>query len=371
MSTKNKKNHKIWGFITLALVFLFTESCIDPINFQIEEDNSGQLVIMGIITNQDGPYTVTVNRTSGFFDAVSELANRVNGAVITLTDSEGNVEVLQESSTGIYKTDPGGIKGEIGRYYTLTVQTSDGEFYQSSQELLNPLPEIDCLFYEYEKITRLNEIDAEVDKHQLRFFIETTDPGEQTNYYRWTWNGTYRIRTFPELVTTTNAFGATIPAPLPCSEAPRCVCCDCWVTEENNDLQIIDDEFFDGNKLSKQLVGIQPVNGFIFLSKFHLEVFQYSLSEGAFNFWKLIKDQKESQGTLFETPPAKIPSNLININDPDELVWGYFEASAVESRSFFIQRSEIPQEALIQFDTVRQDCRQFKGSTNQKPPFWD
>jgi hypothetical protein len=135
--------------------------------------------------------------------------------------------------------------------------------------------------------------------------------------------------------------------------------------------------------------------------KYSCMVYQYALSEKAYNYWHQKKiDLQESEG-LYTTQPGQSKSNIVNINDPEETILGYFWASSrTEKRIFFggpFENYRIPKCVL---DTLGGppteppypayfwllgtsisslylvghqrcfDCRS-KGGTLTKPDFWE
>ncbi|MFN3489920.1 MAG: DUF4249 family protein, partial [Emticicia sp.] len=65
---------------------------------------------------------------------------------------------------------------------------------------------------------------------------------------------------------------------------------------------------------------------------------QMSLSPNAFRYFKLIQDQSINTGTLADTPPAPIKSNVYNKDDSGELILGYFSVSSVSEQKYMLRR---------------------------------
>ena len=64
---------------------------------------------------------------------------------------------------------------------------------------------------------------------------------------------------------------------------------------------------------------------------------QRSLTKSAFQFFDLLQNQLNIQGNIFDPPPAKLGTNIINLDNPDEDVIGYFGVSDVSRDSLFIE----------------------------------
>jgi hypothetical protein len=192
---------------------------------------------------------------------------------------------------------------------------------------------------------------------------------------RWRWIGTYQLSTTPRFHLEEGA-----PAPPSCSgyvaggpsgitQVGPCTCCDCWVTERSTGLAIYDGGQSVSQKYEKVLVGYVPIIPGNFSDKYHLAMEQLSLSPASYNFWKLVRAQQQGAGSLFQPASVKIQGNVHSLNNPDEEVLGIFTVSAVQNRSIFIYKEDIPDPLPDYINT--DDCRKVSGNnTNIRPPFW-
>lgn len=348
------------SFKAVIFLFLLAPSCIDPVDFS-EGDDSKSLVVDGLITNAPGPYVVKLKRTSDY-NITSEYIEEVAGAIVFLSDDAGNSETLTEGHMpGVYYTDPDGIRGVPGRYYKIEILTPDGLHYESDYDLLNAVPEIDTIYYERQQHQELDDYNNARTFEGFQIYIDTRDPENSSNYYMWSWGGTHEVHTQPWDYVFRRA-----PAPKDC-------CATCWVTDLPSQINILDDRLFAGNPMNKMPVVFVRIKDSdrarLFRGKYYVEVKQLSLSQEAHRYWSSIEEQISSSGSIFEPPPAAIMGNIENVNDPEDLVFGYFGASAISTKSIFIQASEAPyhpDDTLVFPD----DCRRFPNSTSIKPSFW-
>ena len=86
---------KLSSLILLFIFFLLVPSCIDPIDFS-KGDDSKRLVVDGLITNEPGPYVVYLASTSSY-NAFTTINESVEGAIVILSDDQGDSETLTES----------------------------------------------------------------------------------------------------------------------------------------------------------------------------------------------------------------------------------------------------------------------------------
>lgn len=69
-----------------------------------------------------------------------------------------------------------------------------------------------------------------------------------------------------------------------------------------------------------------------------LELTQYNLSEGAYRYFERLKQQIETSGTFVDTPPAPPVGNVGNVNDPGELVTGFFGSGGANVQRIWLNR---------------------------------
>jgi hypothetical protein len=373
--------------ILLFFAFLSFDSCID--RFEMNSPNAtSQLVVDGFITDAPGPYTVKLSRTRNLIDFSPPPL--VSAKAVTLFDNVGNAEKLFELTTGIFQTTAAGMRGVIGREYFVRIEMGDGKIYESSPEKISPAGKVDSVYYEYEKY----QVEG-VAKYRFRIFMDSHGEPEGDNLFLWKLRGTYKVITSPELhfYRSSELF---IPDPRPCSGyiynktakaleyIKPCECCTCWPSFVNQKPIVSDNQIVLNGSFKKVELGIIPVDFWPFWDKTMVQVEQWSISERARNYWKTIRDQKDGATSLFQPAIGKAISNIIQKNGK-EVVQGFFSASAVSRKLFFLTEKNIPEgpgvipeppglgpgPPLGSTFIVRESCLlAFKNSTIQQPPDW-
>ncbi len=348
-------------FKAVLFLFLLVPSCIDPVDFS-EGDDSKSLVVDGMITNEPGPYTVSLSRTTDYNELFSSV-ERVTDAIVMISDDQGNAELLTETYVpGIYQTDPDGMQGVPGRYYKLEILTPDGKHYASDYELLSPVPGIDTIYYERQIIQEPDDQYHVQDVDGFQIYVKTSDPEKSKDFYMWSWTGTHEVNTQPWDYMED-----------PMNPAPKDCCAKCWVSETGSSIRIFDDFQSGSNRIIQEPVDFVRLfnrNGARhFRGKYHVKVRQLSLTNEAYHYWSAIKTQISSSGSIFGSPPVAISGNISNCDDPDDIVFGFFGASAISTLGIFIPASEIP---VLPEDTLiwPDDCRTLSNSTAIMPEFW-
>ncbi|AKD02211.1 hypothetical protein PKOR_02520 [Pontibacter korlensis] len=340
-------------------VLLLISSCIDPLDLNIGA-SAEQLVVDGVITNEPGPYTVLLSRSKPYDSFADSWSAAEPGATVVISDNQGNQETFTETAPGVYQTSAGGMQGQVGHTYTLSIQTRDGKQYTSSPETLLPVPQIDSLYFAVRPQQVLNEEDVEETIYMVDVLADAQDPAQEKNYYLWQWQGTFRVSTQPWDYSE-KVRGIRVPMPKDCCEV-------CWVTNSTNRVNVQDDRLINGGKINRHVVTQIPVTEQAFGTKYHIEVRQTSISEAAYDYWRILKAQIENGGSIQDPPPATIVGNITNVNNPDERVLGFFGASAVVKGSLFINREDLG--VRVGMYIFPDDCRVLTNSTTEQPDFW-
>jgi hypothetical protein len=361
------------------LAFVVISACVERIDFDVPPAQS-QMVVEGSITDEPGPYTVTLSKALNL-NSDSVFRDPITDANIKLYDDEGNVENFTEGSPGVYSTF-GNIQGQVGHSYYIRIQTANGNVFESEPDQINPVGTVEEIRYQFEARTIKKETgDEKADVFKI--YVDAKGASETATFTRWRFKGTYKVLTNPEL-RRVKIQEFTIMQPLPCSgyivapapnggrleQIAECTCCTCWVNQFENTPQLSDEQLINGNQFSNILVGEVPINSSTFYEKYLVEVEQLSLSRKAFDFFKLIRAQKEGTSSLFQPPSGEIRGNIKAVNSNEPVV-GIFWAAAKEYKSKYIYRNEVPY-TLPPIVFVTEKCTDYyPNSTTTKPEIWN
>ncbi|MDQ4140741.1 MAG: DUF4249 domain-containing protein [Bacteroidota bacterium] len=348
------QHQTIWKYF---LFLLALTSCIDPVNINLKPEPD-QLVVEGLITNESAQSPVKLAYTQPYTQQVGVIPKPLRNATVYVEDQNNNRFNYYENAPGNYI--PESFTGVVGNTYTLTIITEGKKVYKSKPEKMLPTRPVDGLSAELRARPRVDSQGDEIIEYSFQTFVNTSDPAEEKNYYMWRWIGTYEVHTQPQ-DHTKDVKGNPVPDPLPC-------CAVCWITEGHQNISVRNDALINGNKIIKQPIALLPILPQNFNFKYHLRVKQYSLTESAYDFWRILTSQVTGVGSVQDPPPASVPGNIYNEDDENEIVLGYFGASAVSTDAIFIDRGEIP--FPIPKFILADDCRVMENSTAIKPDFW-
>jgi hypothetical protein len=367
-------------FRLLPFIFLFSDACIEKLELPLN-DSELRIVVDGLVTDQPGPYTVNIFRTSPLQDKYTA-PFPVNDAVAIISDDLGNQTRLTEVESGVYETDSATFKGVIGRKYKLSFTTNDGKAYESTFQKLSTAGSVNNVYAEL-VLNAINRDDPGKVQHVFRIYIDAKGEPGQPNLFRWRWKSIFEAHTFPEHAFEwdySDDMATKVSTPLPCSGfivgddgeilyRRECECCQCWVDEFSQSAMVSNNRVAAQETFNKVRVAEIPLERRKFQERFYIKVQQLSVSEEVYLFWKNIQAQQAGTDDIFQPNVIHIQGNIKSTSDASEEVSGVFAVSGIAENDLFIDRSEIP--IYMKVDSVYEDCRlKYPGSTNIKPSFW-
>jgi hypothetical protein len=303
------------AIIIISSLFILTSGCITKFIPDITEKTS-LLVVDGMITDQKAIYTIKLSKSQPL--AEQSVAKPVMGAYVTVTDDDGAVYYMNETSQGSYTSDSSLFKGETGRKYTLHIQTAgtDGPIhtYESFPMELRPVPAIDSVYWEKTIIKDKDPLTG-FPVEGCQIYVDSHDNGENCKFYRWNFSETWEFH-IPYFV-------------------PNRVC---WKTENSYNINIKSTSSLSENSISGYPLFFISNTSDRLSVKYSIDVKQYSLSQEEYAYWGKIKDITQNVGSLYDIVPASVNGNMICVDDPQEAVLGYFSVSAESSQRLFVQQ---------------------------------
>lgn len=362
--------------LAVLLVFMGFNSCVEQIEFELEKTERERLIVSGTLTDLNEPQVVFLSETTsqarlplltdeenGYF-TLDDKPRPVRGARVTL-EYEGIAnpgKEFRETEPGRYELLENSVFGEgstVG--YFLQIQLGD-RVYRSKVQSFPEVIGSDELSFSFER-TRLGD---NPDAAQVVIQSEVTLPEQVGNYYlRWAVDEAY----YWDLTFFPNPFN-TPPPP-----------CIVFGFPDPERITLINGDLLNrpGGK-STQIVAKRLVDQ-SFLSRHFFNVRQLSVSKDSYEYWRRVRELVNNTGSVFDSPPAPIRGNLYNVNDPEEVVLGYFEvAKAKVSRiyttfgdvPFFLEKSceYVPSRRRDQYDPRCLSCNVFPNSQGFFPDWW-
>jgi hypothetical protein len=355
------RNFRRYSLFLIMMLFL---SCIRRINPPIRE-SAPIIVVEGMITTDSIPYVVKLSYTGNFTNAsvaVESNQNFINDARVVIKDDVGDSALCYLISPGTYQcTDPNFV-GIIGRSYTLGIYLSNGKTYISSPEKINPVPPIDSMTVVYD-----STYITDVRPTQFIVSVNSQDPPDVRNYYRWTGFGY-----IPRKSIGTPCGPLPPCAPNQCGFLYACKA-QCEQLLENNQIKILSDQLINGHEIIQQ-VFYSPIYWF---GKHFIEIKQHSINQDLYLFWVQYLEQTNNTGGILDPLPASLIGNIHNAIDSNDIALGYFEASAVASKRIVITPYFLQQYYLLDVASeyiIGGDCQMVYPNAlpdDTEPPGWE
>ena len=167
---------KIIKYISCLIILSGLFSCQKVITIDLNKTDP-QLVVDAHISDQPGPYTVSLSQTTDYFTPGSYPT--ISGATVIITDNGGTQETLKETTPGNYQTST--LQGMPGHTYVLSI-TYNGKTYLAQSSMPQPVG-IDSLAYDTLVPAGRPGRPGGNGRARINFHGYFTDPVGITNYY--------------------------------------------------------------------------------------------------------------------------------------------------------------------------------------------
>lgn len=304
----------IYRTLIFTVIWL-TLSCVDRLDYIVDTEK-GQLVIYGLVTDQQDVHRVNVSRTFDF----GLPPTGVEEAIVYLVLENGARMNYINMGRGMYELY--GFKASEGQTLALEV-IIDEQVYQSNFETIPTLVGQDKLSFAFS----FEPFRSNFGETVFSVFAETQLPeSREPIFLRWLVEETYYWQ-----LTWLPCTGLCPPPPDPC-----------FIFDDLDPSRLT---LFDGSSTTTrktfQVMGKRVADN-SFLFPFFANVRQLSLNRETYRYWEKIKIVTNNQGSLFDTPPAPVLGNFRNVNDPEDLVLGYFEVAKETVTRIFTTRADFP-----------------------------
>lgn len=337
-----------------AIILVFLVGCIDPVDVDMETQRR-HLVVEGYFTNLAKLNYVRLTYSQPHSTPYNEFEEHAN---IFITSQEGESISFYYSGEGYYlPTSPNEIVGVPGKTYTLKIWANGNEYVSEPVKMPEILP-VDAVHYEVTEQSFAYKGDR--NKKLLpgyNVLVDYQDPAEEKNYLRWSFETQYEVSTQPW----------DYIDPWTGNPAPKNCCTICYLEEKLELLKVADDRLTNGRKVRNMSILFLPFNQYL-NTKNKLTIYQHAITADAYNYFRILEQQKNSTGTVFDPPPAVVKGNMKNTENPAEQVIGFFDVSGVHVQQVTILAKDIPYPvgSFIYPD----DCLTIPGSTIRTPPGW-
>jgi hypothetical protein len=321
-----KKTHSKIIIITAVVLAMLCATCLDP--FPLPDLGNGNLVVEARFTDDPEANRVILS----FAGKVNESDTLVTGANVYVTDDMGGTVMFEESENGFYLPELSGSPGIAGRKYVLHIELEDGRIYRSDECILRDVPPIEELSWD---IAQNPSPDNTQLLNGVEFKLDTYDPENQVRNFLWTYDEVWEEAIpYPisEVYLGDNEFEYIY-------NSSRC-----FMDNISSEVMIK-----STNDQEESLIRDYPI---VFVSnesarlfrRYRIKVRQFGLSDEAYFYHNQLKEITSQTGSIFDKQPFSLFGNIRNVEDPSEMVMGYFIVSGVSTRTITITPSVLPPE---------------------------
>jgi len=269
-------------FVSLGIIIIFFTACEEVIDVDLNYSDE-RLVIEGqlnwIKETQGTEQIIKLSKTTPYFETLRIPAN---GAEVQVYDGENNIfEFIEKDNSGIYyPLDT--IPYKIGTELTLKIHYENQQY--AGSEILYPVASIYKI--EQDSIPLFGNVATQIEAYSI-------DPKDEDNY------------SYFEFLSDR--------------------------LDEKVEYNFYRDDFSSGSEYWGVILdGDLEKNDTI-------RIRQYSLSKIGYQYWYLLIIQNTQQGGPFQTNPANLNGNMINITKPKNSPLGYFRVSEVSEINYVIK----------------------------------
>jgi len=322
---------KIFVFIVLVIT---CATCKEAYNPPLNSPPTGYLVVDGFINSNGGASTITLTRTTKLVDSV--FVAYEHRAQVQIESDNNEVYPLTEGINGNYTSAP--LALNAAAKYRVRIYTAEGKEYLSEYSSVKHTPVIDSVSW-------LQDNDG------VTTYINTHDATNNTKYYRWTYVETWQIRSryysslkFVYDPSTGSPNGIEYRNAR--HEADTTIL-NCWQSYTARNIILGTTEKLSSDVIYLALTHMEPAS--IKLSVLYsVELKQYALSKGAYNFYQQLKKNTEQLGSIFDAQPSELKGNVQNTTDPAEIVIGYIDVSEEQTKRIFIYNNQLDHWGYLQ-----------------------
>lgn len=351
-----------WGL----LFIFFTLGCIEEIYLDLPESDVSLKVIEGYVERDNHDY-IFWGKTSIAQNVTGPIDDSGLGAKISFEYNEGTLVSIPEGEItripiGSFHEMYGGSADDAR--FRMIVHLEGGKYVTPVQRIKR-VPKADSLSVKVVSRSSLNHAGYIITRPYAELTAHSSlinRDGEKVSL-SWEVTGTFRFR---EGERDDEMF------------EPK----ECYSTfyEFNNEINIAGAQDHPEGKVKIKIA--ETISDFRFGITCFFNAAQKSLDQDVIDFWKDVKASNERSGTFFDVFPGTIRTNVINENNPEEIISGYFYVSEVDTVRLKVVPSmvgfplhhcanwEEPEEFIPDNTDPCWDCLNLPNSTVTKPHYW-
>jgi hypothetical protein len=258
-------------------------------------------------------------------------------AIVQVESSANATYPLRETGNGYYVL--AGLNLSASGKYRLRITTTTNKTYVSD-------------FVPVKNSKPIDSVGFQAQDTGVQLYVSTHDPSDTSRYYRYEFNETWVIHSDYY----TNLLAQKIPKDTIVQRPFADQIYTCWSSDQSSDVILVTTE-----KLTKDVLVNAPVTFIDSHSeklgvRYSILVIQHALTRDAFEYYKLLSQNTQNLGGIFDQQPSTLTGNIHCLTNPAEPVIGFITAGSASQLRLYINKSDLPADADYLVNTPFQQC---------------
>jgi hypothetical protein len=318
--------------ILYTLLLFISAGCTQKYIPAVKPSATNFLVVEGTLNGGQGQGLLILSRSTNLDSPATKYEQ---GAQITVQANDSSAFALQETNPGQYTA--ANLNLDTTKKYRVNIQTSSGDFYVSDFVPVIPNPPIDTINYQQ-------------NSGGLQISVNTHNPKNNTRYYQWliseTWefHSAYLAKLKYVITPTPQGYLYSLTPPVVAYYPPDPYDSSifiCWQSDSSNQILTGSSATLSQDVINLPIATV-PSGSQKLSVLYSINVHQYGWSEQGYQFLQTMKKNTENTGSIFNPLPSQLVSNIRCLNNPSQLVIGYFNISPAREKRFFIGAADVP-----------------------------
>jgi hypothetical protein len=313
-----ERTSTIWSILAIPAMLL---SCKDRYASPYKSPPTGYLVVEGYISG-NSITQFTLSRTIPL--PGDSTIPTIDGASVEVEGSDNSTYELTGEGNGVYSSiDTLSLNPQL--QYRLHLVTG-GDEYLSDFAPFKATPPIDSINW------------VQDGTGQLTIYANTHNTADTAGYYQWDFSQVYEHDAGEDALYYYDE--DTVPK-MVLPRSPSMLTYRCWNTANSTGIILA-----NSTKLSADVIYLQPLktippNDIQLSVLYTILVRQYALTADAYAFLKLMQQNTESLGSIFDLQPVYLTGNIHSVTNAAEKVIGWVSAGTVQQQRIWISRSQL------------------------------
>jgi hypothetical protein len=308
-------------------------SCVEPYSPSIVTEDYGLLVVDGFFVGNDSSF-FRLSRTQKLDSDVTSKPEL--HARIVVESENGSAYEFIEMGKGKYGMPRQTLDASVN--YKIRIRTDDTHEYESDYIPMLRGHEVDSVTY----------TDV-VEDNSVGFSVYAHDPTNQTKYYYFSYDETWKYKSFGISVYRWEN-GQMIP------RADATEIQYCYKTQYTRDYFLTNTAALSESVVYDfKLPSLSKASQKLYFG-YSILVKQFALTPESYSYYELTKTNSNDLGTLFDAIPTQPISNIRCITKPSEPVIGFFNASYLQTKRLYVRRVDVAASNTLYEDTGYELC---------------